>query len=513
MKQRMNISKATPSKGAMDFSNLLEAPAGCHGFVTTKNGHFYFEDGKRAKFFGFCISARSNTPSHEDAEILAQKLATLGVNVVRMHAIDAPMGDELTWSSSRETPLIDYAKETSRLFCKEGLDRFDYLFSQFKKRGIYVHIDLIVAREFFDSDNLDYPGGFVSCGKRFPMYNKRLIELQKEYAKNLLTHVNPYTGLRLVDDPAVMTVQINNEESAIKGCDVESQALAPYRKEVADRFGKFLLDKYGSRDELKKAWTMDGICALGDEEDPANGTVSVPAGSFYQPTSEPMGAWDGSSDFMAHTAPARYSDFIEFGTAVNKEFYSDMYEYLHSIGVRVPIACSNLVAGAADVYGHSFGDVMENDSYFNHPMFPLNPDGSCNTVGPMEYVSVNPLTAQTGVGAMGTTLLSLGAEAAVDGKPMTLAEWNEYGLHPFHSTAYAHTAAYALLNDWDALILYNYHTSEKMNDEPGDEIHSVFNCFNDPSLIAQWGTLATVFLKGLVKPSNVKTDSFIRKKI
>ena len=51
-------------------------------------------------------------------------------------------------------------------------------------------------------------------------YNKGdldLIELQKEYAKELLCHVNPYTGLALIDDPAVVTIQINNEDTAIKG--------------------------------------------------------------------------------------------------------------------------------------------------------------------------------------------------------------------------------------------------------------------------------------------------------
>ena len=29
---------------------------------------------------------------------------------------------------------------------------------------------------------------------------------------------------------------------------------------------------------------------------------------------------------------------------------------------------SNLIAGAADVYGHTDGDLMENNSYFNHPL-------------------------------------------------------------------------------------------------------------------------------------------------
>lgn len=505
MKQRIKLSKVKPNVGALNYSGLLEAPAGKHGFVQVRDGHFYFEDGTRAKFFGFCISARSNTPSHEDAEKLAKRLASMGVNVVRMHAADAEIGEQpRTWSSCKEAPLLDYASGSSVEFNKEGLDRYDYLLYQLKEHGIYVHIDLIVARRFMPADGLDYPDDVPNCLKRYPMYNARMIELQKDYAKKLLTHVNPYTGLALIDEPSVMTVQINNEESAIKGCeDIQS-----YKDEVAYKFSHFLLSKYGSRDGLLEAWTdpESGVSALGDDEDPVKGTVQVPMGSFYQPTNDPMSAWDGSQDFMAHTAVPRYADFMEFGIKVNRDFYEDMYNFLHSIGVHVPIATSNLPAGAADVYGHAGGDVMEQDSYFNHPIFPLSDDNSYNVAGPTEYVTTNPLTAETGVGAMGTTLLSLGSIAAVDGKPMTLAEWNEYGLHPFHSTAFASTIAYACLNDWDALIVYNYHTSEFMDDQPDDEISNVFDAFDDPALICQWGFLATVFLKGLVSPSKVKAD-------
>ena len=80
-----------------------------------------------------------------------------------------------------------------------------------------MHIDLIVARDFTQEDGLNYPGNPGSCLKRYPMYDSRMIELQKEYAKQLLCHVNPYTGLALIDDPAVVTIQINNEDTAIKG--------------------------------------------------------------------------------------------------------------------------------------------------------------------------------------------------------------------------------------------------------------------------------------------------------
>ena len=499
MRQRIRIHKAEPNKGVLDYSCLLDAPAGKHGFVESRKGHLYFEDGTRARFLGFNVAARSNTPDHETADKMAERFASMGVNIIRLHAADAPIGDEPgSWSSCREAPLLDYESGSSRKFHKEGLDRFDYFAAKLKEKGIYLHIDLIVAREFMAEDELVYPGGAPSCIKRYPMYNERLIELQKEYAKELLCHVNPYTGLALIDDPAVVTVQINNEESAIKGTD-NGEQMKPYQDEVQRHFNHYLRMKYDTRDRLKEAWTYDGVCALGDEEDPVQGTVRGVDGGFYQPENDPNGAWDGAC------SPARYADFMEFGIYMNRKFYQMMKDYLHSIGVKVPIVTSNLIAGAADVYGHTDGDLMENNSYFNHPLLPVQ-GNTYMVVGPTEYVSANPLVMQKGVGSMATTLLSLASVAIVGGKPFMLSEWNEYGLHPFHSTAFLQTIAYACLNDWDGLILYNHHTSEKWDDQPADEILNVFDVYNDPAVVCQWGFLASVFLKGMVSVAKNKVD-------
>ena len=503
MKQHIGIHKTEANRGVLDYSHLLDAPAGKHGFVETRGGRLYFEDGTRARFLGFNVAARSNTPDHETARKLAERFASMGVNVIRLHAADAPIGDEPgSWSSCREAPLLDYEKGNGRSFHTEGLDRFDYFAAQLKQKGIYLHIDLIVARDFTAGDGLDYPGAAGSCVKRFPMYNKRMIELQKEYAKQLLCHVNPYTGLALIDDPAVMTIQINNEDSAIKGT-MEAdgrEEMQPYRDEVQARFNHFLLAKYGTRERLREAWTHEGLCALGEEEDPGQGTVRGVDGNFYQPVNEPAGDWNGA------VSPARYADFMEFGIHRNRQFYQDMKDYLHSLGVKVPIVTSNLVAGAADVYGHTDGDLMENNSYFNHPLLPLQEPDTYLVAGPAEYVSTNPLTMQKGIGSMATTLLSLASVAIVKGKPFMLSEWNEYGEHAFHSTAFVQTIAYACLNDWDGLILYNHHTSEKGDDQPADEIHNVFDVYNDPAVICQWGFMATVFLKGLVSPARNRVD-------
>ncbi|GAA3870599.1 alpha-amylase family protein [Tessaracoccus defluvii] len=358
-----------------------------------------------------------------------------------------------------------------------------------------------MARAFRPGDGLDYPGDLPGSLKCFTMINERLIALQEEYARELLCHVNPYTGLALIDDPAVMTVQINNEDSVIKGTAelADDPAVRPYRDELRRRFNDFLLERYGSREGLREAWTFEGVCALGVDEDPVAGTVSVVEGGFFQPVNEPMGPWDGE------VSPARYADWMAFGIEANRSFYRRMKDFLVGIGVRVPIATSNLVAGAADVFGHSDADIMENNAYFNHPLLPYV-DNTYVVGGLADYVATNPLTMQKDAGPLRTTLLSLGSTAVIAGKPFALSEWNEYGAAPFHATAAVHTTAYACLNNWDALILYCHHTSEDADDQPDDEILNLFDAYNDVALISQWGFMAALFLKGLVAPAPQRAD-------
>lgn len=500
MKQRIKIDKVTPNSGVMDFSWLLDAPAGKHGFVEVKNGHMYFEDGSRAKFIGFNMPTRANTPDHHTAERLATRLASLGVNVIRLHAADAPPAPS-GWSSSLDHPLIDYGKGTSRSFHEKGLDRFDYFVAKLKEKGIYLHVDLLVARVFLDGDDLDYPDAPPFSMKCFTHVNERLIQLQKEYATNLLCHVNPYTGLALIDDPAVITIQISNEDSVLKGTenikDVES--IIPYRQELQRRFNNFLLAKYDTRKNLANAWTWHGICALGEEEDPEAGSVLFPEGSFYQVLNHPMGNWTGME------SPARYADYTEFAIYMNRRYYRTMIDHIRSLGAKVPIVTSNLLYGAADVYSHSDGDLMENNTYFNHPIPPFIEDKP-RTAELREYVTSNPLTVHKDGLYLRTDMLPMASTAVVAGKPFILSEWNEYGLNPFHSTSFLSIAAYACLNDWDGLIVYCYHTSENWDDQPDDAITNIFDAYNDPSLICQFGFMATLFLKSLVRPAEHQVD-------
>ena len=69
---------------------------------------------------------------------------------------------------------------------------------------------MIDFRRFKAGDGVPAADQLGPAARPYTLFDPRLIELQKEYARDLLTHRNPYTGLRYVDDPALALVEVCN---------------------------------------------------------------------------------------------------------------------------------------------------------------------------------------------------------------------------------------------------------------------------------------------------------------
>ncbi|RME71295.1 MAG: hypothetical protein D6781_04515, partial [Verrucomicrobia bacterium] len=87
-------------------------------------------------------------------------------------------------------------------------------------------------------------------------FDDHMVELQKEHATNLLGSVNPYTGLRLADDPAVAFVEINNENGLLQNwfSGLLDTMPAVFRNELNARCNTWLQARYASTAELLAAW-------------------------------------------------------------------------------------------------------------------------------------------------------------------------------------------------------------------------------------------------------------------
>jgi len=241
---------ATP-KTATDVSFLNRAVEP----VVAKDGHFFGKTtGKRIRFVAVNFAAKANFSSHADAEKVAARLAKYGVNLVRMHHMDNQ------WDTAGSIWDGKFPGHTH--IDPDQRDKMDYLVSQLEKHGIYVDINLHVSRQFSQADG--FPAAVdqipFSFDKRVDQFDTKMIELQKDYAKGLLTHVNPYTHKPYTTDPGVAMVEINNENSlegdtwTTIGGGLDNLP-SPFNTELDGLWNDWLKKTYANDDAMKAAWT------------------------------------------------------------------------------------------------------------------------------------------------------------------------------------------------------------------------------------------------------------------
>ena len=239
----------------VNISAWNDAPAGKHGFIRVENGTFVHSQG-RFLIWGTNICFTANFPEKEQAEKLAARLARFGFNCVRLHHMDS----REIWGANAASQLTINPQQ---------LDRLDYLIYQFKLRGIYTNINLHVSRKLDDRDGFPHAAERPNYDKGLDNFYPPFIELQKKYARDLLTHVNPYTKTAYFEEPAVSMIEINNENSIVSewGGSRNGPILtmpAPYITEFQKQWNDFLKRKYKTNDALAKAWKFQST-PLGDE--------------------------------------------------------------------------------------------------------------------------------------------------------------------------------------------------------------------------------------------------------
>lgn len=248
-----------------NVSGWLHRPAGKHGFVRVKDGGFATDAGP-IRFWATNLCFEACFPPREAAERVAARLARLGINCVRMHHMDS----RSIWGKSPDKTTID----------PEKLDRLDYLIYQLKLHGVYTNINLHVSRWLDEREGFPHRDQRPNYDKGLNNFEPRMIELQRKYARDLLTHVNPYTKTAYVAEPAVAFVELNNENAlfATWGWGQLDRLPDPYATTFRKLWNAWLRKKYGNTEALAKVWNV-GSQAMGDE--------MLTNGDFARPIGEP----------------------------------------------------------------------------------------------------------------------------------------------------------------------------------------------------------------------------------
>ncbi|HEU0006213.1 MAG TPA: hypothetical protein VFS12_09510 [Terriglobia bacterium] len=447
----------------IDVSFLLEAPAGKGGFIRVQDSHFVKPDGKRIRFWGVNLTDWSKgsvmIPPKEDAPMWAATLSRFGVNCVRLHFLDlaAPRG------------LIDKTREDSREFDAEQLDRLDFFIAELKKRGIYINLNLNVGRSYKAGDGVqDYDK--IRWAKGLTLFDPRLIELQKEYARKLLTHSNPYTKAEYRHEPAVAIVELVNENALYAGF----RSPTPYYDNALNEIYNTWLQKKLTPDELDKLRAIAGVAA-----------------------DEPLPRLKGGAEVAA--APKdRFHTELSFYMELEKNYFRDMQAYLtDTLGVKSPIVGTADHSHSGSSYpllaSTSLLDVVDGHTYWQHP----SPRGIPNT--PMVNDPFN------------STVVEL-SRTAFAGKPYTVSEVNHPYPNEWASEGIPILAAYAAFQDWDAIFWYTF--EPKLAPDWKPYVGDPFDISLHPVKMPQLAAGALMFLRGDVSSARKTVErSYSREQV
>ncbi len=233
--------------------------------LVTKGSHFYDGD-SRYRVWGVNVCFAANFPKTEDAPVIADRLAAAGINGVRLHHMDTSRWPRGIWR-----------KEDGKTIEPQALERLDRFIHELAQRGIRVNLNLHVGKEH--SRDLGLPKGPDNYDKIVTIFTPKLIDAQKQYAGQILGHVNPLRGKRYADDPAIGFVEITNENSLFMwgAKDKLRNMDTTYAGIVQEKFNTWLKARYRTSSRLKDAWS-EGTQPLG-ENMLKNGLLSRVAGN------------------------------------------------------------------------------------------------------------------------------------------------------------------------------------------------------------------------------------------
>jgi hypothetical protein len=411
-----------------DLRRHLDAPAGGHGAVLANNADLRFADGTPVRFWGMNAQPAANAALQRQQ---AGFYAKHGVNLLRLHPVES---------------LLGLRQGSPRQFDPARLDRLDRWFSILKEAGIYSDWSVFYPHVITAAD--DYPaelraelpetgGGRGTSG--FVNFMRPLQDAEWDYLKALLEHVNPYTGLRYVDDPALAFLEVHNEDSVFWHFplnDLESGKSPRHLAALQRQWQTWLQARYADDAALLAAWGP-----------PNRG--SRPGDSLSNAAMGIYGAWEMAPAGPTRNAAekARMGDFIRSLAETQRDYFTRRGDELRALGyqgLRVTTAwqAGGEAARLANLWTDDALDIVDRHHYFGggaggHEVAP----GAVNNA--------------THLATPGGGILERGFEQ-VEGKPYMMTEWSQSPPNQWKAEITPLVAFYGFgLQGWDASLHFS----------------------------------------------------------
>lgn len=321
----------------LDLRSLNEREAGERGFIRRSDDgrDFVKGDGTPIRFWAINSSVWERNPEHltDHARFLAKR----GVNMIRWHGQIQPKVETTAFES------ID----------TQAREKLWKLVAAMKQEGIYVTISPYYAHATKKLANWPVPRDSDSLtGLLF--FDPILQKAYRQWLRDLLEPINPYTGIALKDDPAVALIQLQNEDSllfwtvqSIKGRDLEI---------LQKNYAQWLTQTYGDLDQALQAW--DRATIEGDQID--QGKLA-----FYS-------VWEMTQGVPSDSGKAkRLADQTAFWTETMYRFNAQTVQFLRDdLGAKQLINANNWRTvdmprlNDAERYSYTATDVIAVNRYY-----------------------------------------------------------------------------------------------------------------------------------------------------
>lgn len=456
----------TPDSG-FDLRSLNENTAGDGGFIAARDGHFIHSlTGKPVRFWGV-VGPPGKMDDRAELRRCARMLAKHGVNCLR----------DLE-SVSDSNGVVDPAKVQHVIDIVESL----------KTEGLYS-IFSIYWFNFLTpkSDSAILPG---YNGKTPPIavlfFNP---EFQKQYQSwwtALLTTPGKVSGKRLIDEPALAGVEIQNEDSLFFWSFSDKSIPDPEMRIVEKMYGDWLIKKYGSLDAAVSHWKNLRL----PRDNPAEGRMGF------------RNMWS-----VFHERAQRDKDGIAFLTELQRDFDQRQIDFLRTTGFKGVICTSGWTTaspeylGPVDKYTNTIADYVDRHGYFDPDRKGQNAGWAL--VNSQTYADRSALRFDPEVPGKPKLFANPVMDPHYDDKPSFISETSIERPNRYRSEAPLYYACYGALQDSGGFTHFALDTA-RWSTKPGYFMQPW--TIMSPDNMGQFPAAALIYREGLVSTGDVLVD-------
>jgi hypothetical protein len=221
-------------------------------YVTVKDGHLSY-NGRRLRLWGtnfVCTVKRQG----KDLELNFDRMRDVGFNGIRLNIFNC------TFLSGKPEENAKMLVPATVKGSNSPMDLLDYSVYLAKQRGMFFWFSFTTSLgpenypALPDDGTKDPWQKMMADGGTYAMYyDERAEKTFQQYAKNILEHVNPYTGKRYADEETLGLYEIINENDFVdRIVAVGAKGLAG--KKLQARWNEWLTQQYKTPADLIKSW-------------------------------------------------------------------------------------------------------------------------------------------------------------------------------------------------------------------------------------------------------------------